>query len=159
MFSRIPNPRFLFHEIFLVFSRKALLLDKVNDKALNIVKFATFESLASTERLSTVSSPFIRYSRVLVQSSYLQSFEKFSVFPHYIFLSKTFGSSKSNKLASCKLILLCSKFDDVEHTKYKRTVGFAQSVLKKNWIFFVIFNAKKLEIYECSFYDNVPFFA
>ena len=70
---------------------------KVDDKATNTVKFATFEPLASTERLSTVSSPYIRYySRVIVQSSYLLSFEKFSVFPHYSCLKPSALPNQTN---------------------------------------------------------------
>ena len=120
MFSRIPNlltsPRFLLHELSLVFSRKALLLDKVYGKAPNTVKFATFESLLSFDREAFDSvEPLNRtqdtrvYSRVCIYVTYviqLCNLHTFWVLRSFPFLHTTtihyshFGSSKSNQLVN-----------------------------------------------------------
>ena len=44
--------------------------DKIDDKVTNTVKFTTFEPLTSTERLSTVSSPYM----VVIYAPPIQSF-------------------------------------------------------------------------------------
>ena len=56
---RIYESTLFVSRTFSCFQQKTLRLDKVDDKAPNTVKFATFEPLTATERLSTVSSPYM----------------------------------------------------------------------------------------------------